>query len=64
MDSNQNQNSNPLDFSQSGIAYKDIVPPGLPPNQVAFDFTIDFFLFFESKNIRKIIYEKPSGRKQ
>lgn len=33
MDSNQNQNSNPLDFSQSGIAYKDIVPPGLP-NQV------------------------------
>lgn len=36
MDSNQNQNSNPLDFSQSGIAYKDvIVQPGLV-NQVRF----------------------------
>lgn len=36
MDSNQNQNSNPLDFSQSGIAYKDvnIVQAVLLPNQV------------------------------
>lgn len=60
MDSNQNQNSNPLDFSQSGIAYKDIVPPGLP-NQVKCDFSVFFFFFFL---IEKHTNEKPPGRKQ
>lgn len=52
MDSNQNQNSNPLDFSQSGIAYKDvnIVQTGLPPNQVKF---VVFLVIFDRKQYTK-----------